>query len=232
MQIRTMSWSMALALVVAAGTATAAPMTYVFQSGQIRVEASTGASVLGLSNLAQLDGSSVTIDAEAGVLNDLDLTSSGPVDITLTPGYLGLTAMTLTDLSLSGGPGALNLLMAGPPDLYSYQIDPLNFSANLDASNGGGQVIDDLAISTDTDGSGFISLDTVASALFLQGVTIGEISPADLGIVGAGADNLVLKADFVFVGEGVIPEPNSARLMGLGVLVVAAAAIGRRKLTA
>lgn len=223
-----MAWLAAVALLGASATATAAPMTYLFQSGQIRVEASSGAQVFGLSNLADLDGFSVTLDTEASVLNSMLLTSGGPVSIALSPGYGGYDAMTLTDISLSGGPGTLDLLMAGPPALYRYQVDPLTFAATLDATGPAVVDIDALAISAVTDGSGFISLDTAASALFLQGVTIGEISSADLGIVGGPSDTLVLKADFVFVGQGVIPEPNGARLMGLGILIVGLAGFGRR----
>jgi len=226
---RTLSLVVALAGTIAAGAASADPMTYTFQSGQIRVEASTGATVLGLSSLVPLDGSSVTIDTDAGTLNDLSITSSGPVDITLSPAYLDLVSLTLTDLALSGGPGALSLIAAGPPDLFSYHVDPLLFAANLDASAAGGLVIDDLALATNTGGSGFISLDTVTSSLFLQGVTIGQISPLDLGLTDTSADDLVLKADFTFTAGGVIPEPDGARLMGLGILIVAVAGLAHRR---
>jgi len=216
-------WLASLAVLGFAAGAQAAPMTYVFQSGQIRVQASSSSQVLGLSNLAALDGFSVTIDTDAGTLVSMLLTSGGPVDIALTPEYAGYDFMSLTDLSLSGGPGTLDLLIAGPPDLYTYSVDPLTFAATLDATGPAVADIEGMAIASVTDGSGFISLDTAASALFLQGVTIGQIGP-----FGDEGNSLVLKADFVFVGEGVIPEPNGARLMGLGVLVVALAGIGRR----
>jgi hypothetical protein len=212
-----------LAVLGFAAGAQAAPMTFVLQSGQIRVQSSTGGQVLGLSNLAALDGFSVTIDTAAGSLVSMLLTSSGPVDIDLSPTYAGYDFMSLSDLSLSGGPGTLNLLIAGPPDLYTFMVDPLTFAATLDASGPSVADIDGMAIASVTDGSGFVSLDTAASALVLQGVTIGQIGP-----FGDEANTLVLKADFVFVGEGVIPEPNGAHLMAVGVLVVALFGIGRR----
>lgn len=216
-------WLAGVAVLGLAAGAQAAPMTFVFQSGQIRVQSSTGGQVLGVSNLAALDGFSVTIDTDAGTLVSMLLTSAGPVDINLGTPYAGYDFMSLTDLSLSGGPGALNLIIAGPPDLYSYTVDPLTFAATLDATGPSVADIEDMAIASVTDGSGFISLDTAASALFLQGVTIGQIGPFD----GEG-NTLVLKADFVFVGEGVIPEPNGAHLMALGIVVVALAGAGRR----
>jgi len=214
----------AVVLVLATG-AEAAPMEYVFQSGQIRIEASHGGEVLGLSDLETLDGFSVVIDTDAlgpgaGGLTSMLLTSGGAVSFTLDPDYAGYDAMSLSDITLAGS-GDLNLLVSGPPDLYSYVADPLTLSATLDADDFEDVATDitGLAIESVTDGTGFITLDTAQSALLLQGVTIGSITLGD-------QDPLVLKADFVF--QGVIPEPDGARLMAVGVLIVGLAAWARR----
>jgi hypothetical protein len=218
---------LATTLVAAAG-AEAATMEYLFQSGQIRVQASTGGQVLGLSDLETLNGFSVTLDTGAtgiggGGLTAMLLTSGGPVDFNLDPAYAEYDFMSLSNISLSGS-GDLNLLISGPPDIYTYTVDPLTLSAILDADDFEDVAADitGLAIASVTDGSGFITLDTAASTLFLQGVTIGSIT------LGNSAP-LVLKADFVFVGEGVIPEPDGARLMGLGVLIVGLAGASRQR---
>lgn len=217
-------------LAFAAGSAHAAPIMYTFQSGQIRVEASTDGTVVGLSNVETLDGFAVTLDTDAlgpgnGGLTSMLLTSGGPVSFTLDPDYAGYELLSLSDITLSGS-GDLNLLVAGPPDVYSYVADPLNLAATLDATDLDAIEPDivDLAIASTTDATGFITLnpiDDVTTGLFMQGVTIGQIN------LGEGNDPLVLKADFVFVGEGVIPEPNSARLMALGVLIVGVAGASR-----
>jgi hypothetical protein len=215
-----------------AGSAQAAPITYYFQSGQIRVEASTGGSVLGLSDLENLDGFSVTLDTASlgtggnGLVSML-LTSGGPVSFTLDPAYAEYDAMSLADITLSGS-GDLNLLVSGPPDVYSYLADPLTLSATLDAEDFDNVAPDltGIAISSVTDATGFITLnqlDATTTALYMQGVTIGQLT------LGENSDPLVLKADFVFVGEGVIPEPNGARLMGLGVAIVLLAGFGRNR---
>lgn len=210
-----------------AGGAAAAPMEYVFVSGQIRVEASTGGQVLGLSDLETLDGFSVVIDTDAtgagnGGLVSMLLSSGGPVDFALDPAYAEYDYMSLSDITLSGS-GDLNLITSGPPELYTYIADPLELSATLDADDFEDVAADitGMAIQSITTGSGFISLDTVNSALFLQGVTIGTLTLGD-------ADPLVLKADLMFMGEGVIPEPDGARLMAVGVLLVGLFGLGRR----
>jgi hypothetical protein len=216
-------WLASLAVLGFAAGAQAAPMTYMFVSGQLRVQSSTGGQVLGVSNLAALDGFSVVIDTTAGTLDSMLLSSAGPVEINLGAEYGGYDFLRLTDITLEGGPGDLNLVIAGPPDLFTYTVDPLTFAATLDATGPSVADIDDLAVASVTDGSGFMSLDTAASALILQGVTIGRLGPFE------GEPNaLVLKADFVFIGEGVIPEPNGAHLMAVGVLVVALAGASRR----
>ena len=216
-----------------AGSAQAAPITYTFQSGQIRVEASTGGAVLGLSDVESLDGFAVTLDTASlgsggnGLVSML-LTSGGPVSFTLDPAYAEYDAMSLADITLSGS-GDLNLLVSGPPDIYSYLADPLTLSATLDATD-----FDDIApdltgvaISSVTKATGFITLnqlDATTTGLYMQGVTIGQIT------LGEGSDPLILKADFAFVGEGVIPEPNGAWLMGVGVAIVALSGIGRSRM--
>jgi hypothetical protein len=217
-------------MVVAAGSVEAAPITYTFQSGQIRVEASTGGAVLGLSDVETLDGFQVTLDTDAlgaggGGLTSMELTSDGPVSFTLDPSYAEYDFMSLSDITLSGS-GDLNLLVSGPPDVYTYLANPLELSATLDADDFEDVATDlsGVAISSVTDATGFITLDTidaVTTGLFMQGVTIGQID------LGDGSDPLVLKADFVFVGEGVIPEPNGAWLMGVGVALVGLAGLGR-----
>jgi len=213
-----------------AGSAQAAPITYTFQSGEIRVEASTGGEVLGISDVETLDGLQVTIDTDAtgtgnGGLTSMLLTSGGPVSFTLDPAYAEYDFMSLTDITLSGS-GDLNLLMAGPPDIFTYLADPLSFAATLSADDFEDVAADisGLAISSVTDATGFITLDpidAVTTGLFMQGVTIGHIT------LGEGNAPLVLKADFMFVGEGVIPEPDSARLMAVGVVIVGLAGLAR-----
>jgi len=230
------AWMGLLATVAAvgglAGSAQAAPITYYFQSGQIRVEASTGGAVLGLSDLETLDGFAVTLDTDAlgpggGGLTSMLLTSGGPVEFTLDPSYAEYDFMSLADITLSGS-GDLNLLVSGPPDVYTYVADPLTLSATLDADDFENVAPDltGVAISSVTNGTGFITLnpiDATTTGLFMQGVTIGQI------MLGEGNDPLVLKADFVFVGEGVIPEPNGARLMGIGIVIVGLAGMSRHR---
>lgn len=227
-------WTGLLGVVAAAGllagSAEAAPITYTFQSGEIRVEASTGGAVLGISDIETLDGFQVTLDTDAtgtgnGGLTSMLLTSGGPVSFTLDPAYAGYDFMSLTDITLSAS-GDLNLLISGPPDIYTYLADPLTLSATLSADDFENVApdISGMAISSVTDATGFITLDpidAITTGLFMQGVTIGHIT------LGEGNDPLVLKADFVFVGEGVIPEPDSARLMAVGVLIVGLAGLAR-----
>ena len=207
-----------------------------FQSGQIRVEASTSGEVVGLSDLSTLDGFAVVVDTDAtgpggGGLVSMLLTSGGGVDFFLDPSYAGYDFMSLADISLSGS-GDISYVVSGPQDLYTYTADPLTLSATLSAQDLDGVVgdISGLAIESTSTGEGFLA---VGAALFIYGVTIGTVT-------FDGHDPLVLKADAMFIGEeasagstagfigqGVIPEPDSARLMGVGVLIVGLAGASR-----
>ncbi|RIL01387.1 MAG: hypothetical protein DCC71_17875 [Proteobacteria bacterium] len=64
--------------------------------------------------------------------------------------------------------------------------------------------------------SGTMFVDTNV-AIALDGITLGSIDPDGPG----GLDPLVLKGDFFF--EGVVPEPGTAILLGVGLAGVASA---------
>lgn len=207
-----------------AGSAHAIPQTYQFESGLFSLLASTGGEVLATSGSSSLDGLAVVIDVAENRIDSMVLTSAGPVSFTLNDPYAGYDEISLANITLSGGPGDLTFFAAIPPTtVYTYTIDPLDFSADVSATSSvpGPPDMSDVPVSSSTAGGGTLYHNPDASALFLNGITIGTLGP-----FGNEADPIVLKADFVFVGSGVIPEPHGVALMSVGVLVVTL--LGRR----
>ncbi len=208
----------ALAVLLWAPLAQAASQTYVLQSGQLSLFPTAGGASLGTAPATVLDGQSITIDVGNADPNDdaivsLLLTAAGPITFNVGGSYAGIDTLSVTDMVLSGTDGGLFLVAPGPPAFYTYSIDPLEFEAVLNST--GGTVLNDFAIDTTTAGGGLLILDAAASVLTVNGITIGEIGP-----FGSETEAITLKADFVFVGQGVIPEPSGLKLMGLGIVVV------------
>lgn len=207
---------LAAAITLFAASAQAAPITYLFTSGQVTVTATVGATPVAGPVTISLTGSAVQVDETALVLNYTLLSAGSSGSVAISPSYLGYTSINIDFASLSAFGGTLTLLDPGPPGEYGYSIGPVTVTGQMDLVNTNPflSVTNQPFGFSNPSASGTLFVDTNV-AIALDGITLGSIDPDGPG----GADPLVLKGDFLF--EGVVPEPGTAILLGLGLAGVA-----------
>lgn len=204
----------------APSTSQALPVQYDFSAGYVTLWATVGGDVLIDPVTVGLDGVQVTVDTALDQLVDMQLTAPGPLDLTLNQLYSGYDEITIESLDVSGGPGSLFLVDAGPPSEYFYLINPLTLDLEISADGPApsqGPIANEHVIS-DTVATGTLFLDTAANALTLTGLTLGSFD------LGTGETPIVIKGDFIYTGtsEAPIPEPSAA----LGFLTIMATFAG------
>jgi hypothetical protein len=192
----------------------ATPIQYDFTSGYVTLWATVGSSVLISPNTAPLNGIQVTLDtySSSPQLVDMQLTAPGPIALGFDQNYSGYNHLVIDSLSISGGPGSLVLVGAGPPDEYFYIVSPLTLALGISANGPAPSQgpISGMLVSTSSAATGTIFLDPFLNELTLTGITLGSF---DLGTGGAP---IVLKGDFVYTGVP-IPEPSTA--VGLATVI-------------
>ena len=200
-----------LAVVLSAAPVSATPVTYVFQSGDVSLFASSGGSPVGGPVNVSLTGVAVTVDEGALTVPSLTFTvgSTGTIPVA----YGTFTSFNLDFATVTGTGGTLVLNDPGPPSEYGFAMT-LNLAGQFDASP---PTLTDIPFSIPgASGDGLIFID--GNELTLSSITIGAIDPDGPG----GLEPLLVKGDFIFVGTG--PEPGTALLLGGGLLAIVARA--------
>jgi hypothetical protein len=201
------------ALTALASAAGAVPVTYNFTSGDVTITATVNGNTVAGPVTVGLTGVQVTIDESLNYMNSFQFTVGASGSVTISPAYLGYTSINIDFASISATGGSLTLLDPGPPKEYGYSIGPVNVAGQFDAVN----VIPANNINNmpfgfiNPSASGSIFVDPVNGELFLDGITLGQLDPDGPG----GAPPLILKGDFVF--NGIVPEPGTALLLGMGI---------------
>jgi len=216
-------WSWLVPLLVVAlqvsGSANASPVTYFFSSGHATVTATTdpgGVSVMGATSLA-LDGVFVEFDDGTIGLVDFSLTVPNSGLISLDSAYGGYDQIVIESADLSPGTGYSTLFgqLVGPGQ-YTFVAGPIDINGTYsayDSTNTNPPVMGMNVPFTDTSLiSG--SVDTNLVTLELTGITLAKLP----GVAFGETDDLEIKADIVFTG--VVPEPGTAGLLGIGLLTM------------
>ncbi len=209
-------WAVVRGLAVAgvlgtASVAGATPLTYVFSGGSAQVTAIYQSSTIGSATIA-LTGTQVTFDSAVPSLPSFQFTA-GPTPAIALSGILTGVSITLSNVSVVPGTGYTNFSVTGPatpPGTYSYTVGPVAVSglATLAGAITGGPSafgFSNPAL------SGQIAINGTGQ-LQLNGITLGVLTLPAAGPFPGG--NVTLKADLVFAG--IVPEPGTAVLLGLG----------------
>jgi hypothetical protein len=203
-----------LALLVVPTFASAAPITYQFTSGTVTLRAilddGTVTSVLsGPSPVSVLlGGTSVTFDPAGGIngsLIDFELVPASVLNLDLNEALVGLDTISV-----------LNARLVNDTSTQSFVSPTGEFFVNTimtgDVSGflpGGIPFGPESVTSLDSEVTGTLGLAGDSITFNLSGINIARFAQ----LPGPGPDVLV-KADFTFFG--VVPEPGTALLIGLG----------------
>jgi len=216
-----------VAALLLAQSASALPETYVLAAGSATVTVHDvnpdgTLTQIGGPLAMSLNGVQVTIDEDPGLLlvTELNLTTLGPWVLAVDPSRTGgFDTITIQHAGLLSTNGSLSLLEDGNPRVYDYTVGPVTVTSSIVASGVFVPVPVPLELVLTTASAGgtmFVEDNDLQSAtLTLDGITIAEvISPLSGG-------RTVVKADFVFEGRNVVPEPHAVVLFALGGGIIA-----------
>ncbi|MFO0688746.1 MAG: PEP-CTERM sorting domain-containing protein [Myxococcota bacterium] len=203
-----------LVLLLVPALAGAAPTIYGFSSGSVTLRAvldGTTTSVLSGTTPVEilLGGTSVTFDPAAGsygTLTGLLLVPTSTIDLDLDQSVVTLDTVSIDNSSLTNQVGSTAAL-----NVFGQFNIPTVLSGDVSGTLPGNIPFGPQpATSLDSSASGLIGVSGDTLTLSLVGVNIARFAQLP---AGSGPD-VIVKADFTFVG--IVPEPGTALLLGLG----------------
>ena len=225
LKIQFNAWSLAtaVALLFFATTASAVPTTYLFTSGDVQLSAintTTGNSVLsGASPVTvPLGGTYVEYDPDLGAngtILDVQFVPLGSFSLDLNPLEAELDEITIDNALVINAPGT-----GGDPDATAAVSGLGSFNLDTEMSGDVSGVFPD---TTPFPSTPFNSLTSGASgSLLLNGATLQlaiiGVNMATFGTAtNPGTGEIEVKAD-IFVVRTIVPELDTAEMMGLGLV--------------
>lgn len=203
-----------------AGPAIAAPITFNFTSGEATVTGTTdpGGVVLLPTTTVPMDGDFVTFDAVTADLVDLNLTIPTTMIIALTAQYGGYDEFRIESAMITAGTGFNtvigNDLGGGFFSFIATGLDIDGIYSAFDSTTTNPDLLNLPFPFTDSSNiSGTININT--GELTMSGITLAVVP----GGLFSEPDDLSIKVDIAY--QGIVPEPGTAVLLGLGLVGLA-----------
>lgn len=201
-----------------ASSATATPVTYLFDSGEAKITATAGATTV-VDTTILLDGLFVTFDAAIPSVIDFSFTAPQSAPISMLTTYGGYDTFVVESASINPGVGFSNFSVTPTGvDTWSFLVGPVDVAGVYSASHTSGVPPPVMNLPAPFVGDSFLngSINTNTMVFELLGITLTELSGMDFG----ETDDLVIKADITWTGT-VVPEPGTATLLAAGLVGIA-----------
>jgi hypothetical protein len=216
-------YALLLATLVISGSASqAAPVTYFFDEGTAHIVAvrSSNLSVV-VDDVIDLGGAFVTFDADTSELTDFEINVAPTDPIMMDQVYGGFDTFVIESAALTPGVGYSSVLdVMLSPTRHALLVGPVDVVGVYSAFSSTGPPpppVSNLPVPfTNPTGIGAI-IDTEMLTLEINGITLLHL---DGGVLGE-PDDLIVFADIQWFG--VVPEPTTATLVGLGLGLVGVA---------
>jgi hypothetical protein len=196
----------------AASPAAATPVTFLFSSGSAKVTATAGATTIVDTTIA-LDGVFVTFDPAVPELVDFSITAPQSAPISMLAPYGGYDTFVVESASIDPAVGFSNFSISQTgPNSWSFLVGLVDVAGIYSASSTSGTPPPASNLPAPFTGPSFINgtLDTNLMTFELLGVTLTELPGAQFG----EPNDLIVKADLTW--SGVVPEPGTGLMLGLG----------------